>query len=98
MVNVMPNQNPTSTPRPTPRATVAVLIAPFLLLCASGTARAAIQAAATDDSFLPSWSYVTIAGVLVLVALLVYKKKRSTEKWIDVSEPVKSPARSVRAA
>src|SRR6266852_2627831 len=100
MVNVMPNHNPTSTlpPRPlTHRAIVALLAAAFLLLSASGTAHAAIQAAAPDDSFLSGWTYVTIFGVLLLVALIAYKKLRPTEKWIDVSEPVKSPGRTARA-
>ncbi len=97
MVNVMPNQNPTSTPRPTPRATVAVLAAALLLLFASGTAHAAIQAAAPDDSGFSGWTYVTVLGVLLLVALIVYKKMRPTEKWIDVSEPVKSPVRTARS-
>src|SRR5260370_41486550 len=97
MVNVMPNQNPTSTLRQRPRAIVAVLAAACLLLSASGTARAAIQAAAPDDSFLSGWTYVTIFGVLLLVALILYKKTRPSEKWIDVSEPVKSPGRSARS-
>jgi HEAT repeat protein len=97
MVNVMPNQNPTSTLRQAPRATVALPAAALLLLCASGTAHAAIQAATSDDSFLSGWSYVTIIGVLVLVALIVYKKMSPSERWIDVSEPVKSPGGVVRA-
>ena len=97
MVNVMPNQNPTSTPRQTPRATVAVLAAALLLQCASGTAHAAIQAAAPDDSFLSGWTYVTIIGVLLLAALIAYKKMRPSEQWIDVSEPVKSPGHTARS-
>ena len=96
MVNVMPNQNPTSTPRQTPRATVAVPAAALLLLFASETAHAAIQAAASDDSGFSTWTYVTVLGVLLLVALIVYKKMRPSEKWEDVSEPVKSPGRTAR--
>jgi HEAT repeat protein len=98
MVNVMPNQNPTPTLRQASRAAVALLTAALLLLCASGTTQAAIQEAASDDS---SWIYspytLTIIGILVLVALVVYKKRSGDGKWEDVAEPVKSPARTTRA-
>jgi HEAT repeat protein len=97
MVNVMPNQNPTSTPRQTPRATFAVLATALLLLCASGTAYAAIQEAAPADSGFSAWTYVTVVAVLMLVALVVYKKMHSRDKGIDVSEPVKSPERRARS-
>lgn len=98
MVNVMPNQNPTPTLRQASRVTVALMNAALLLLCASGTTQAAIQEAASDDS---SWIYspytFTIILILVLVALVVYKKRGGDGKWVDVSEPVKSPARAVRS-
>jgi HEAT repeat protein len=97
MVNVMPNQNPTSNLRQTPPATVALLAAALLLLSASGTAHAAIQAAVPDDSGFSAWTYVTVLGVLMLVALIVYRKMRPSDKWEDVSEPVKSPGRSDRS-
>jgi len=100
MVNVMPNQNPTSTLPRTPlthRATVTLLVAALLLLSGSGTAHAAIQAAASDEPFLSGWNYLTIIGVLLLVALIIYKRKGPSEKWIDVSEPVKSPGRTTRS-
>jgi HEAT repeat protein len=96
MVNAMPNENLTSTRRQSPRAIVAVIAAALLLLCASGTAHAAIQEAAADDSFLSPWSYVTIAGVLLLVALIVYRKRQSSG-WVDVTDPVKSPRTAVRS-
>jgi HEAT repeat protein len=98
MVTVMPNKTPTPTLRQTSRATVALTTATLLLLCASGTTQAAIQEAASDDS---SWIYspyaFTIIGVLVLVALIIYKKRSGDGKWEDVSEPVKTPAPTVRA-
>jgi HEAT repeat protein len=97
MVNVMPNQNPTSNLRQTPPATVALLAAALLLLSASGTAHAAIQAAVPDDSGFSAWTYVTVLGVLMLVALIVYRKMRPSDKWEDVSEPIKSPGRSDRS-
>jgi HEAT repeat protein len=99
MVNVMPNPklNPISFLRQTSPATVALLAATLLLLSEPGTARAAIQEAATDDS---SWFYspysITIAGVLLLVGLLIYRK-RTGGKWEEVSEPVKSPAKPARS-
>lgn len=98
MVNVMPNQNPCSTLRQAPRATVAILAAALLLLCASGTAHAAIQEAAADDSswFLSPYT-LSIALVLVLVGLIVYKKRKAAG-WVDVGEPVKSPRPVVRSA
>jgi HEAT repeat protein len=92
MVNVMPNQNPTSTLRHAPRATVALLAA----ILPSGTAHAAIQVVTSDDSFLSPWSYGTIILVLMLVALIVYKKRRASRE-IEVAEPVKSPGRTVRS-
>src|SRR5258706_2636232 len=95
MVNVMPNQNPTSILRQAPGATVAIVAAALLLLSASGTAHAAIQAAAEDDS---SWMFspytITIVLVLLLVGLVVYKKRGAPGKWEDVSQPVKSPSRA----
>lgn len=95
MVNVMPNQNPTSILRQAPRATVAIVAAALLLLSASGTAHAAIQAAAQDDSSWMSSPYtITIVLVLMLVGLVVYKKRGASGKWEDVSQPVKSPARA----
>ena len=94
MVNAMANQNQSLTLRPAPRATVAVLAAALLLLCVSGTAQAALQEAAADDSFLSPWAYVTIVGVLLLVALIVYRKRQSSGKWVDMTEPVKSPGRT----
>jgi HEAT repeat protein len=97
MVNAMPNQNPSPTLRQAPRATVAVLAAALLLLCTSGTAHAAIQEAAADDS---SWLFspytLTIALVLVLVGLVVYKKRKASG-WVDVTDPVKSPRPVVRS-
>lgn len=99
MVKVMPIQNPTPTVRPSSRATVALLASAFLLLCASGTAHAAIQAtqeAPSDDSWFLSPYTITIVMVLVLVGLIVYKKTRPATEWVDVAEPVKAPARTVR--
>jgi HEAT repeat protein len=98
MVNVMPKQNPSSTLRQAPRATVAVLAAALLLLCASGTAHAAIQEAAADDSSWFSSPYtLTVALVLVLVGLIIYKKRKDSGEWFDVSEPVKSPRTTDRS-
>jgi len=99
MVNVMPNQNPTPALRQAPRAAIAVLAAAFLLLCVSGTAQAALQGAAADDSsFISSPYTVTIILVLLLVGLIVYKKRSAHGKWSDVTaEPVKSPTPTVRA-
>jgi HEAT repeat protein len=100
MVNVMPNQKPTptSTLRPASQATVALLATALLLLSEPGTARAAIQEAAADDS---SWIFspytLAIVFALALVALLVYRKRSGDGKWTDVSEPVKSPARTAPA-
>jgi HEAT repeat protein len=98
MVTVMPNHTLAPTLRQTSRATVALLTATLLLLCASATTRAAIQEAASDDS---SWIFspysLTIILILALVALVVYKKRSGGGKWEDVSEPVKTPARTVRA-
>lgn len=75
-----------------------MLAAAFMLLCAAGTAQAAIQAAAEDDS---SWIFspytITIVLVLALVGLIIYKKRRAPGKWEDVGEPVKSTGRTVRA-
>jgi hypothetical protein len=93
MVNAMANQNHSSALRQAPSAIVAVLAAPLLLLCVSGTAQAALQDAPADDSFLSAWTYVTIVGVLALVALIVYKKRQGSGKWVDMTEPVKSPGR-----
>ena len=97
MVNVMPNQIPTSTLRLAPRATVALLAAALLLLCVSGTAHAAIQEAASDDSFLSPWTYSTIILLLLLVGLIIYRKRRASSERVDVSAPVRSPERTVRA-
>ncbi len=96
MVNVMPKQNSTSTLRQPLRATAALLIGALVLLCGSGTAHAAIQAAASDDSFLSPWTYGTIIMVLILVGLVVYKKRGPSSDWVDVAKPVKSPERTVR--
>jgi HEAT repeat protein len=94
MVNVMPNQNATSALRS--RVTIALLIAAFSLLV-SGTAHAAIQGAAADDSsFIYSPYTITIVLVLALVGLVVYKKRRGSGNWEDVSEPVKPTAQKVR--
>jgi HEAT repeat protein len=95
MVNVMPKQNSTSTP-PGTRAAASVLAAAFVLLSIAGTAQAAIQTAAPDESFLSTWTYVTIIGVLLLVGLYIYRKKTKANQWEDVSEPVKSPVRPAR--
>ncbi len=97
MVKVMPNQNSTLILRQAPRSTFALLATAFLLLCASGTARAAIQEATSDDS---SWLFspytITIVLVLMLVGLIVYKKTHPSKEWVDVAEPVKAPGRTVR--
>src|SRR5258708_941382 len=98
MVNVMPKQNPTSTLRQPRRATIAILAGGFLLLlCASGTAHAAIQEADADDSFLSPWTYSSIILVLMLIGLFVYRKRRAAREWSDVNEPVKSPERTARS-
>ncbi len=99
MVNVMPNHKltPTSILRQAARASVALLAAALLLLSEPGIARAAIQEAAPDDSSLFYSPYtLTIAGVLVLAALLIYRKRAAGEKWVDVAEPVKSTAKPTR--
>lgn len=100
MVNVMPNPNPTPTSilRHALRSTVALLAASFLLLSEPGTARAALQDAAPDDSsvFYSPYTF-TIVGVLVLVALVIYRKRSGEGKWEDISEPVKSPAKAARS-
>jgi HEAT repeat protein len=66
-------------------------------LCASGTAHAAIQDEAPDDSFLSPWTYSSIILVLMLVGLIIYRKRRAAREWIDVDEPVKSPEHSARS-
>jgi hypothetical protein len=96
MVNVMPNQNPTSTLRP-PRATIAMLAGVFLVLCASGTAYAAIQQAAADDSLLSPWTYSTVILVLMLLGLVVYRRRRVPDKLVEDDEPVKTPVRTIRS-
>ena len=100
MVKVMPNQNPTPTLRQAPRAICALLATAFLLLGASGTAHAAIQAATqeatSDDSWFFSPYTITIVLVLMLVGLIVYKKTRHSKDWTEVAEPVKAPGRTVR--
>ena len=93
----MPNQTPTSPLRQAPRATFALLAAAFLLLCAAGTAHAAIQEASSDDSWLFSTWGITIILVLMLVGLIVYKKTRASKERIDVAKPVKAPGRTVRS-
>jgi HEAT repeat protein len=100
MVKVMPNQNPTPTPTPTlrqtPRAIFALLATAFLLLGASGTAHAAIEAATSDDWSFFSPYVITPIMVLLLVGLIIYKKTRPSKEWIDVAEPVKATGRTVR--
>jgi HEAT repeat protein len=96
MVKVMPNQNSTLNLRQAPRSKFASLAAAFLLLCASGTAHAAIQEATSDESWLFSPYTITIVLVLMLVGLIVYKKTHPSKEWIDVAEPVKAPGRMVR--
>lgn len=96
MVKVMPNQNPTPTLRQAPRAIFALLATAFLLLGASGTAHAAIQAATSDDWSFFSPYVITPIMVLLLVGLIVYKKTRPSEEWINVAEPVKAKGRTVR--
>ncbi|HEY5075704.1 MAG TPA: HEAT repeat domain-containing protein, partial [Pyrinomonadaceae bacterium] len=94
----MPNQNPTPTPtlRQTPRAIFALLATAFLLLGASGTAHAAIQAATSDDWSFFSPYVITPIMVLMLVGLIIYKKTRPSKEWIDVATPVKATGRTVR--
>src|SRR3977135_3703645 len=91
MVNVMPNQNPSSILRPLPRATFALLASALFLLTASATAHAAIPEAASDDSFLSPWTYSTLILVLVLVALVVYKRRSAAAELLDFNEPARSP-------
>jgi HEAT repeat protein len=77
-----------------------LLATAFLLLGASGTAHAAIQAATqeatSDDSWFFSPYTITIVLVLMLVGLIVYKKTRHSKDWTEVAEPVKAPGRTVR--
>ncbi|MDX6577889.1 MAG: hypothetical protein QOE96_3842 [Blastocatellia bacterium] len=95
MVNAMPNQNPTSTASQKPRATIAVLAVALLTLCASGTAHAAIQEAAPDDSsWIFSPYFIIIVLVLAVLSLLVYKKRHASTDAVEVLEPVKSPGRT----
>ena len=96
MVKVMPNQNPTPTLRRTQRAIFALLATASLLLGASGTAHAAIQAATSDDWSFFSPYVITPIMVLMLVGLIIYKKTRPSKEWIDVAEPVKATGRTVR--
>ena len=82
MVKVMPTQNPTSGLHNAPRAIVAVVAFTFLLLCAAGTANAAIQEASSDDwsSTIFSTYSITILLVLLLVGLIVFKKVRASRE------------------
>lgn len=73
-----------------------MLATAFLLLGASGTAHAAIEAATSDDWSFFSPYVITPIMVLLLVGLIIYKKTRPSKEWIDVAEPVKATGRTVR--
>jgi HEAT repeat protein len=96
MVKAMLNQNPTSNLRQARRLTGILLANAFVLLFVSGPAHAAIQQAAPDDSFLSPWSYLTIAGVLMLVGLIVYKKMTRSKEPTKI-QARKAPIRPVRS-
>jgi HEAT repeat protein len=70
----------------------------LLFLTASATAHAAIQEAASDDSFLSPWTYSTLILVLLLCGLVVYKKRRAAAQLFEVREPAKSPGPTARPA
>jgi HEAT repeat protein len=73
------------------------MAAAFLVLSLSGTAQAALQETSPDDS---SWLFspyiITVVMVLALVGLIVYKKRKGSGEWEDVTDPVKVPARTAR--
>ncbi len=76
---------------------MAMLAGAFLLLCASGTAYAAIQQAAVDDSLLSPWTYSTVILVLMLLGLVVYRRRHGPSKLVEADEPVKAPERTVNS-
>src|ERR1700730_16389985 len=95
MVKVMPNQNLASALPKAPRAAVIVAASTLLLLSASGVAQAALQQASPDDSS-SFWTYgISIILVLLLVALVAFKKIRASKKEVDV--PAKSSGRTNRS-
>lgn len=76
MVKVMPIQNSVSAFRTAPRALMATLASAFLLICNAGTVHAAAEDAASNGilSTIFSTYGIMIILVLVLVALIVFKK------------------------
>lgn len=89
----MPNQN-SSLPRVS-RAAATVVAAALLLVCASGTAHAALQEAPSDEWF--SWYYVTLLMIPLLIGLIIYKRKHDARAAALIGQPksaVRSPVRS----
>lgn len=76
MVNVMPIQNSVSAFRTARRALLVALAPLFLLICHAGTVHAAEEDAASDGLLSTVFSTygITIILVMVLVALIVFKK------------------------
>lgn len=93
MVKVMPNQN-SSLPQVS-RAAATVVAAALLLVCASGTAHAALQEAPSDEWF--SWYYVTLPMIPLLIGLIIYKRKHAARAAALIGQPksaVRSPVHS----
>jgi HEAT repeat protein len=90
MVKVMPIQNSVSAFRTAPRAFLAALAPAFFLICNAGTVHAAAEDAASDGGILSSIfsTYgITIILVLMLVALIVFKKVNRTLKGREAAAP-----------
>jgi HEAT repeat protein len=88
MVKVMPNQNSVSAFRTARRALLATLAASFLI-CNAGPVHAAAEDAASDGilSSIFSTYGITIILVLMLVALIVFKKVNRTLKARELAAP-----------
>lgn len=93
MVKVMPNQN-SSLPQLS-RAVATVVAAALLLVCASGTAHAALQEAPSDEWF--SWYYVTLLMIPLLIGLIIYKLKRDARGADLIGQPTSAVRSSVRS-
>jgi HEAT repeat protein len=92
MVKVMPNRNSTSVLPKVPRAAVAFVAAALLLVCAWGTAHAALQDASSNDWTIFSTYGITIILVLALVGLTVYKRVTASK----ATAPARSSGRANR--
>jgi HEAT repeat protein len=89
MVKAMPIQNSVSAFRTAPRALMATLASAFLLICNAGTVHAAAEDAASNGilSTIFSTYGITIILVLVLVALIVFKKVNGARGAREVAAP-----------